>query len=78
VLKVTNRSEKNKGKRYWLCQVHSWEGHFFEWWQVPGDLATRLLKPDLMQFVQVVGANPPKSANREWIVDHIKQIQYAQ
>ncbi len=78
VLKVTSRSEKNKGKRYWSCQAHSREGHFFEWWRVPGDLATRLSKPDLMQFAQAMGANPPKSATRERIVDHIKQIQYAQ
>jgi hypothetical protein len=44
VLKVTSKSEKNKGKRYWSCQAHSREGHFFEWWRVPGDLATRLSK----------------------------------
>ena len=78
VLKVTSKSEKNKGKRYWSCQARSQEGHFFEWWRVPGDLATRLSKPDLMQFAQAMGADPPKSATRERIVDHIKQIQYAQ
>ncbi len=77
VLKVTRR-EKNKGKRYWSCQAHSQEGHFFKWWRVPSDLATRLSKPDLMQFAQAMGANPPKSANRERIVDHIKKIQYGQ
>ncbi len=78
VRKVTSKSEKNKGKRYWSCQAHSREGHFFEWWRVPGDLATRLSKPDLMKFAQAMGADPPKSATRERIVDHIKQIQYAQ
>jgi hypothetical protein len=35
MLKVT-RSEKNKRRRYWSCQAYSQDGHFFEWWQVPG------------------------------------------
>jgi hypothetical protein len=77
MLKVANRSEKNKGKRYWSRQAYNQVATFSSGGGCRATWATRPSKPGLMQLDQGMGAIPPKSATRERIVNDIKKIQYA-
>lgn len=71
---VKQADSPRKGKRFWSCSGIN-KGHYFQWWQVPNDFADRYSKEYLMRFAREMGADPPKSATKERIVEDIRRFQ---